>query len=90
VVIKEELEEIFKEKVVEMASSLLFEAGFGGLKKGELYNVLIEHIKEKIFNNKKLGDVKKEDLEIALDNLEEVKRNFTPEIVSGILGGKNA
>jgi len=87
---REELEEIFKEKVVEMASNLLFESGYGGLKKGELYNVLVDHIKEKIFNNQKLGEVKKEDLEIALDNLEEVKRNFTPEIVSGILGGKDA
>lgn len=87
---KGDLEEIFKEKIVEMASSLLFEAGYGGMKKGELYNVLLEHIKEKIFDNRRIIDVKKEDLEIALDNLEEVKRNFTTEIVSGILGGENA
>lgn len=82
---KEDLEEVFKEKIVEMSSNLLFEAGFGGLKKGQLYNVIIEHIKEKIFDGKKLSDVKKEDIEVALDNLEEVKKNFTPAIIQGIL-----
>ncbi|MBI3259253.1 MAG: DEAD/DEAH box helicase family protein, partial [Ignavibacteriae bacterium] len=47
---KEELEELFKEQIVEMASNLLLEYGFGGLKKGELYNVIIDHIKLKLFN----------------------------------------
>ncbi len=37
---KEELIELLKEEVVEMASNLLFEAGFGSLKKGLLYTTL--------------------------------------------------
>jgi type III restriction enzyme len=87
---KEELEELFKEQIVEMASNLLLEYGFGGLKKGELYNVIIDHIKSKLFNGKTLSEAKKEEIEIVLDNLEEIRKNFTQPIVEGILGGKNA
>lgn len=86
---KEELEELFKEQIVEMASNLLLEYGFGGLKKGELYNVIIDHIKLKLFNGKTLSEAKKEEIEIVLDNLEEIRKNFTQPIVEGILGGKN-
>ncbi|GAI33281.1 unnamed protein product, partial [marine sediment metagenome] len=39
---KDELIDLLKEEVVEMASNLLFEAGFGGLKKGILYNTIME------------------------------------------------
>lgn len=87
---KDELEEIFKEKIIETVSSLLMEYGYGGLRKGELYNVMLEHIKNKFFNSKNLIDAKKEEIEIALDQLEEVKRKFSQPIVDGILGGKNA
>ncbi len=87
---KEELEELFKEQIVEMASNLLLEYGFGGLKKGELYNVIIDHIKLKLFNGKNLSETKKEEIEMVLDNLEEIRKNFTQPIVQGILGGKDA
>ena len=85
---KEELEELLKEQIVEMASNLLLEYGFGGLKKGELYNVIIDHIKLKLFNGKTISEVKKEEIEMVLDNLEEIRKNFTQPIVEGILGGK--
>lgn len=88
---KEELEELFKEQIVEMASNLLLEYGFGGLKKGELYNVIIDHIKLKLFNGKTLSETNKEEIEMVLENLEEIRKNFTQPIVEGILGGnKNA
>jgi len=88
---REELEELFKEQIVEMASNLLLEYGFGGLKKGMLYNVILDHIKLKLFNGKNLSDAKKEEIEIVLDNIEEIRKNFTEPIVEGILGGnKNA
>ena len=89
-VTREDLEEAFKEQIVEMASNLLLEYGFGGLRKGELYNVIMDHIKLKLFNGKNLSEVKKEEIEVVLDNLEEIKKNFTQPIVQGILGGKNA
>lgn len=42
----DELREFFKEKIVEIASELLFDAGFGGLKKGIVYNEILSHIKK--------------------------------------------
>lgn len=83
----DDLKELFKEKLVEMASELLFEAGFGGLKKGILYNELLSHIKKKIFNNKSLPEASRKELEIALENIEEIKKTFTKPIISGILKG---
>lgn len=87
---KGELEELFKEEIVELASNLLLEYGFGGLRKGELYNVIMDHIKLKLFNGKTLSEVKKEEIEMVLDNLEEIRKNFTQPIVQGILRGKHA
>ena len=88
---KDELIELLKEEVVEMASNLLFEAGFGGLKKGILYNTMMDHIKVKLLNNKNLSDASKEEIEVALANLEDVRKNFSKPIITGILGGrKNA
>lgn len=84
-----ELEELFKKQIVEMASNLLLEYGYGGLRKGELYNVIIDHIKLKLFNKKNLSEVKDTEIEMVLDNLEEVRKNFTQPIIDGILGGKN-
>ncbi len=85
---REEIEELFKEQIVEMASNLLLEYGFGGLRKGELYNVIIDHVKLKLFNGKNLSEVRKEEIEIVLDNLEEIRKNFTQPIVEGILMGE--
>lgn len=87
---KGELEELFKEQIVEMASNLLLEYGYGGLRKGELYNVIMDHVKSKLFNNKTLSEVTKEEIEMVLDNLEDIRKNFTQPIIEGILGGKNA
>ncbi len=84
-----ELEDLFKKQIVEMASNLLLEYGYGGLRKGELYNVIIDHIKLKLFNEKNLSEVKDTEIEMVLDNLEEVRKNFTQPIIDGILGGKN-
>ena len=84
-----ELEELFKKQIVEMASNLLLEYGYGGLRKGELYNVIIDHIKLKLLNEKNLSEVKDTEIEMVLDNLEEVRKNFTQPIIDGILGGKN-
>jgi superfamily II DNA or RNA helicase len=87
---REGLEEMLKEAIVEMASDLLLEYGFGGLKKGELYNVIMDHIKLKLFDGKQLSEATKEEVEIVLDNIAEIKKNFTQPIVQGILGGKHA
>lgn len=88
---KEELVELLKSEVVEMSSNLLFEAGFGGLKKGLLYNTIMDHIKDKLLDGKSLSDASKEQIEVALINLEDVRKNFSKPIITGMLGGnKNA
>src|SRR3989344_472857 len=86
---RDDLEEEFKQQIVEMSSSLLFENGFGGLRKGELYNIIIDHIKLKLFNGKNLSEVRKEEIEMVLGNLEEIRKNFSKPIIQGILGGKD-
>lgn len=86
---KEELEDLLKSKIVSIVSELLFESGYAGLKKGILYNVVIEHVKNKLLNNKNLTDATQEELEIAIDCLEDVKQNFTKAIIDGIIGDYN-
>lgn len=82
----EELIELFKEQIVEMASNLLFEFGYGGLRKGDLYNVILDHIKIKLLKGKNLSEARKEDIEIVLEHLEDVRKVFSqPGIVDGIL-----
>lgn len=41
-------------------------------------------------DGKNLSETKKEEIEMVLDNLEEIRKNFTQPIVQGILGGKDA
>jgi superfamily II DNA or RNA helicase len=83
----EELREIFKADLLSVASNLLIEAGFGGMKKGILYGAMMDHIKSKIFKGKSLSDVDRQDLEFALDNMQEIRKNFSKSVVSGILKG---
>ncbi|GAI01287.1 unnamed protein product, partial [marine sediment metagenome] len=61
------------------------------IQKGILYNTIMDHIKANILDGKSLSSCTQEQLEIALANLEDVRVNFTKQIVTGILGGrKNA
>ena len=69
-----------------MASNLLFEFGYGGLRKGDLYNVILDHIKVKLLKGKNISEARKEDIEIVLEHLEDVRKVFSqPGIVDGIL-----
>ncbi len=82
---KEELQEKFKQELLSIASGLLLEAGFGGMKKGKLYSVMMDHIVDKLFKGKSLAEADKDDIEFALDNMETIRKNFTKAIVAGIL-----
>jgi hypothetical protein len=66
----EELQEKFKQELLSVASGLLLDAGFGGMKKGKLYSAMMDHIVKKIFNGKSLSEAHKLDIEYALDNME--------------------
>jgi len=85
---RNELENKFKDEILDIASGLLQEAGFGGMMKGKLYNVLIDHIKKKIFSGKTLTEVDDQDIEYALFMIPEIRKNFTKPVVAGIIGSK--
>jgi len=85
---RDELENKFKEEILDIASGLLQEAGFGGMMKGKLYNVIMDHIIKRIFLKKILVEAHEQDIEYALFLIPEIRKNFTKPIVAGILGGK--
>lgn len=82
---REELEEGFKQEVLSVASGLLMEAGFGGLKRGKLYGVILDHVSLKFFDGKPLSEVETSKIEVALAYMEEIRKNFTKPIIAGIL-----
>lgn len=80
-----ELEESFKQEVLSVASGLLMEAGFGGLKRGKLYGAILDHITPKFFGGKLLSEVETSKIETTLAYMEEIRKNFTKPIIAGIL-----
>lgn len=49
---REQLEDQFKAEVKDVATGLLIEAGFGGMKKGQLYGAIMDHIRDKVFGGR--------------------------------------
>ena len=82
------LENKFKAEIINTASGLLTEAGFGSMLKGVLYSVMMDHVRKKIFSDKPLSEAAVEDIEFALYIIPEIRRNFSKPIVAGILGAK--
>ena len=82
------LENKFKIEIMNIASGLLTEAGFGSMLKGVLYSVMMDHVRKKIFSDKPLSEAAVEDIEFALYIIPEIRRNFSKPIVAGILGAK--
>jgi superfamily II DNA or RNA helicase len=82
----DELRENFKKELASVATDLLFQGGFGGLKKGKLYNALMDHVVKKIFKGKPLGEADRHDVDFAIATTEQVRKSFTKPIVAGILG----
>jgi len=81
----EELREDFKAELLSIASNLLREAGFGGMKRGILYGVIMDHVISKIFKGKSLSEADRQDIEFALENSQEIQKSFSKSVVSGIL-----
>jgi type III restriction enzyme len=82
------LENKLKEELLNVASGLLQESGYGSKLRGLLYNVLMNHVKKKIFAGKLLSEVKDEDIEFVLYIIPEIRKNFPAPIVSGIVRSK--
>jgi type III restriction enzyme len=87
---KEQIEDQMKEEVKDVASGLLVEAGFGALKKGQLYGAIMDHIRDKIFGGRALSDADPDDVEFAMTIMEEIRKTFTRPIIAGILSEKDA
>ncbi len=83
------LENKLKQELLNIASGLLQEAGYGSKLRGILYSVLNDHIKKKIFAGKPLSEVTDEDIEFALYMIPDIRKNFTPSIIIGIVRSRN-
>jgi type III restriction enzyme len=82
----DELRQKLKKELASVATDLLFQGGFGGLKKGKLYGAIMDHVVTKIFGGKPLVEADRQDVEFALACTEQIRRRFTKPIVAGILG----
>jgi type III restriction enzyme len=82
-----ELHEAFKQELLSVATDLLFQGNFGGMRKGRLYGAMLDHIVKKIFGGKALPDADRRDIEFAMEIIEQIRRNFTKPIVAGIMEG---
>jgi superfamily II DNA or RNA helicase len=79
--------EKLKKNVLDTGIALLYEAGIGSHERGYMYNVLMDHIRDKMFNGESAGFASKEDLKLALLKLPEISRNFSslPGLVESIV-----
>jgi type III restriction enzyme len=84
-----EKRDALKHEILALARGLLQEAGFGGMRTGLLYNVLVDHIRKKILNNKSLSEAHELDIDFALYSIENIRNNFPPSIVAGIMEEQN-
>ncbi|MBI4690584.1 MAG: DEAD/DEAH box helicase family protein [Nitrospirae bacterium] len=84
--------EKLKQNVLDMGIALLYEAGIGSHERGYMYNVLMDHIRDKMFKGESAGFASKEDLKLALLKLPEIGRNFSslPGLVEGIVRDRDA
>ena len=82
------LENKFKQELLSICAGLLRETGFGANLRGILYQVMLNHIKTKIFSGKTLCDVDDDDIEFAMISMLEIRKNFTKSIIAGIVGTK--
>jgi superfamily II DNA or RNA helicase len=86
----DEKRERLKQEVLSIARGLLQEAGYGGLKTGILYNVIMDHLHKKIFRGKSIANLEGSDLDFAFYCMETVRTNFTPKIIAGIMSDSHA
>ena len=82
---RQELEDKLKEEVKDVATGLLIEAGFGGMKKGQLYGAIMDHIRDKAFGKRALSEAPDDDIAFALEIMEDIRKNFTKPVIAGIL-----
>ena len=81
-----ELAEQLKEGARSLAEELLFEKGFAGRYKGELYGVILDHVTAKLLDDKPLGSSSSPRLLYAIGRMPDVSHAFMqPGLVAGIV-----
>jgi len=85
---RRKLEEMLKRAILEKAAYLLAEAGYGKSNAGRLYRIILDHMRDKMFQGSALADARLEDIEFAMGRIEDVAANFSVPIVAGIVEGK--
>ena len=83
---RSQLEDDLKEGIIDMATGLLVEAGFGGMKKGQLYGAIMDHVRDKIFGGRVLSEASDDDISFAITVIPDIRRNFSKTVIAGILG----
>lgn len=83
---REELEGAIKREALAIVADALAEDGVGSVHKERVYNILMDHLQEKLLNGKSLGLADETDLRFAVATLDDVRRVvLTPGLVSGIV-----
>jgi superfamily II DNA or RNA helicase len=73
---KEELVDILKHSIRDIASYLLKEEGIGSHELGYLYNILMDHIRVKLLEGHSAGMASKEELNHAIHHRVSIQHNF--------------
>lgn len=83
----EELVEEVKHNVRDIAADLLAEEGIGSHELGYLYNILMDHVRDKLLDGKSAGSSTEESLKHALSHRHTLSRNFKdkPGLVASIV-----
>jgi len=84
---KEELIDILKHTIRDIAENLLAEEGVGSHELGYIYNTLMDHVQIKLLNGKSAGNSSMEELKIALKHRHDISSNFRkyPGLIESIV-----
>ena len=82
------LEDKFKNIVLQIATELLNESGYGDMNRLKLVNMIHRHIQDKIFGGEILSDAHRDDIEFVLRVIPMIKNSFTVPIIAGIMEGE--
>ncbi|MEM4058832.1 MAG: DEAD/DEAH box helicase family protein [Thermoplasmata archaeon] len=74
-----------KDEIMSIIKTLLEENTLDYTRAGDLYNVMLDHIIDKILGGKSLSDASPEELKLVIKLLPEVEKSFTGGIIKGIL-----
>lgn len=87
-----DLIEMLKRNILDIGVTLPYEAGIGSHERGYMYSVLMDHIRDKMFNGESAGFASKDNLKFALLKLQEIYRNFSnlPGLVESMVRYRDA